>query len=106
VVLFDEARDVLCQAACWWAGLPPSDRLPAGMARDLVAMVDGFAAAGPRHWRARQARRRCEAQMCELVRRVRQGQTMAPAGSALDVVSTHRDRGAACSTSASPRSSC
>jgi fatty-acid peroxygenase len=61
VVLFDEAARVFARAACDWVGIP----LPAGQVdartRDLVAMVDGFATAGPRHWRARLARRRSEA---------------------------------------------
>jgi fatty-acid peroxygenase len=58
-------------------------------------MVDGFGTLGPRHWRARRARHRCEAWLADLVRDVRCGRHTAPAGSALDVVSTHRDAGGA-----------
>ncbi|GAA4021096.1 hypothetical protein GCM10022232_77350 [Streptomyces plumbiresistens] len=61
------------------------------MARDLVAMVDGFATPGPRHWRARRARARSEAWLGRLVEDVREGAAAAPAGSALDVVVRHRD---------------
>ncbi|MFC0438325.1 cytochrome P450 [Kutzneria buriramensis] len=60
MVLFDEAGRVLTEAVCDWAGIrvAPAD-LPA-LAADLIAMVDGFATAGPRHLKARIARRRRE----------------------------------------------
>ncbi|GAA3309965.1 hypothetical protein GCM10020295_75820 [Streptomyces cinereospinus] len=61
------------------------------MARDLVALVDGVATPGPRHWRARRARDRREAWLGRMVEDVRAGAATAPAGSALDVVARHRD---------------
>ncbi|MFF7260561.1 cytochrome P450 [Streptomyces sp. NPDC008159] len=89
VVLFDEASRVLTQGVCRWAGIPLDD---AGeTARDLVAMVDGFATAGPRHWRARRARSRGEAWLARLVEDVREGAAPARAGSPLDTVARHRD---------------
>ncbi|MBW8802067.1 MAG: cytochrome P450, partial [Streptomyces sp.] len=60
-------------------------------ARDLVAMVDGFATPGPRHWQARRARARSEAWLGGLVEEIRAGRVTAPAGSALDTVVRHRD---------------
>src|SRR5690606_30157338 len=54
VVLFDEAAAVIAEGVCAWAGVPVDD--PEGIAADMVAMVDGFATLGPRHWRARRAR--------------------------------------------------
>ncbi|MEU2027154.1 cytochrome P450 [Streptomyces sp. NPDC016469] len=73
VVLFDEVAGVLTRAVHAWAGVP----LPAGgadgVARDLVAMVDGFASAGPRQLRARVARRRQERRVARLVERERDG---------------------------------
>lgn len=89
VVLFDEAGRVLTRGVCHWAGIPLDDAVP--VARDMVAMVDGFATAGPRHWRARRARARREAWLGQLVEDVRAGLVTAPAGSALDVVTRHRD---------------
>ncbi|MFF5044303.1 cytochrome P450 [Streptomyces nigra] len=89
VVLFDEASRVLTRGVCRWAGVPVDD--VDGVARDLVAMVDGFATPGPRHWRARRARSRSEAWLCRLVEDVRAGTAGAPEGSALDVVVRHRD---------------
>ncbi|MEU0896555.1 cytochrome P450 [Streptomyces massasporeus] len=88
VVLFDETSRVLTKGVCQWAGLVVEDAGP--LARDLVAMVDGFATPGPRHWRARRARSRCEAWLGRLVEDVRAGTTVAPAGSVLDGFVRHR----------------
>jgi fatty-acid peroxygenase len=91
IVLFDEARVVLTRAVCDWAGVAVAhDEVP-GTARDLTAMVDGFATAGPRHWRARRSRGRQEARLARLVEGVRSGATAVPAGSVVDVVARHRD---------------
>ncbi|RCW39713.1 fatty-acid peroxygenase [Halopolyspora algeriensis] len=91
VVLFDEASRVLAQGVCRWAGVPLDEADVAPVARDLVALVDGFATLGPRHWRARRARGRREAWLAHLVQEVRDGTTTVPAGSAVDVVTWHRD---------------
>jgi fatty-acid peroxygenase len=91
VVLFDEAAEVLTRAVCDWAGVPVSDDEVPSVARDLTAMVDGFATAGPRHWRARRARGRREAWLAQLVEEVRSGAATVPEGSVVDVVARHRD---------------
>ncbi|MDT7804852.1 MAG: fatty-acid peroxygenase [Actinomycetota bacterium] len=93
VVLFDEAARVITRAVCHWAGVPLDDADVPAVAGDLVAMVDGFATAGPRHWRARAARRRREAWLGDLVTRVRAGELKAPVGYALDIVAHHREPG-------------
>ncbi|RZU53944.1 fatty-acid peroxygenase [Krasilnikovia cinnamomea] len=90
VVLFDESSRVITRAACRWAGVPLSEADLTDVAADLVAMVDGFATLGPRHWRARAARGRLEHRLAALVGRVRAGVEPAAAGSALAVVAQHR----------------
>jgi fatty-acid peroxygenase len=91
IVLLDESAQVIAGAVCRWAGVPiPDDEVPA-LARDLVALVDGFATGGPRHWRARRARGRREAWLAQLVTDVRSGEAAVPAGSAVDVVARHTD---------------
>jgi fatty-acid peroxygenase len=89
VVLFDEAAVVLTRGICRWAGIPLDDREAEPTARDLVAMVDGFATPGPRHLRARRARARQEARLARLVQDVRSDPVAAPPGSVLDQVSRH-----------------
>ncbi|MFC9824977.1 cytochrome P450 [Streptomyces erythrochromogenes] len=92
-VLFDETARVLALAVCDWTGVPlPLTAADGGqLARDCVAMVDGFATAGPRQLRARHARRRQEQALAQLIVRVREQRETAPDGSALDVVARHRD---------------
>jgi fatty-acid peroxygenase len=91
IVLFDEAGTVLAGAVCRWAGVPVSDDEVPGVARDLMALVDGFATGGPRHVRARRARGRREAWLAQLVEAVRAGTVQVPAGSPVEVVAQHRD---------------
>ncbi|QMV24565.1 cytochrome P450 [Streptomyces sp. SCUT-3] len=91
VVLFDEAARVLTRGVCRWAGVPLEEDAARGTARDLVAMVDGFATLGPRHWRARRARGRHERRLARLVGAVRDGTAPVPQGSAVDAVARHRD---------------
>jgi fatty-acid peroxygenase len=89
VVLFDEAARVLTRGVCDWAQIPVDDE--AGLARDLVVAIDGFATAGPRHFRARRARQRRERWLADLVGRVRDGRHPAPAGSVLATIATYRE---------------
>ena len=66
VALFDESAKIIARAVTRWAGVPVPD--VAALARDLVAMVDGFATLGPRHVRALRARGRQERRLAALVR--------------------------------------
>jgi len=91
IVLFDAAAEVIAGAVCRWAGVPVPDDEVSGVARDLVAMVDGFATGGPRHFRARRARKRREGWLAALVEGVREGTVTVEPGSAVDVVGGHRD---------------
>ncbi|MFD1831000.1 cytochrome P450 [Streptomyces desertarenae] len=91
VVLFDSAAEVLTEAVCRWSGVPLPASGAGPLSRDLVAMVDGFATVGPRHWRARAARRRRERWLARLVEEVRDGSAAVPEGSVVDVVARHRD---------------
>ncbi|XKK60977.1 cytochrome P450 [Streptomyces sp. ARC32] len=93
VVLFDEAAVVLTRGVCDWAGVPPQAVDPETLARDLVAMVDGFATPGPRHLRARRARTRQETRMAGLIEEVRAGRVASPEDSVLERVARHRDTG-------------
>ncbi|WP_405714538.1 cytochrome P450 [Streptomyces xanthophaeus] len=100
VVLFDEVATLLAQAVCDWVGLPVTDDAAPEIAEDCVAMVDGFAAAGRRHRRARRARERQEEALARAVEDVRGGphpdgpfapsRHAALAGSPLAEVAAHR----------------
>jgi fatty-acid peroxygenase len=91
VVLFDEAIHVITRGVCRWTGVPLEEDHIDAVAADLVALVDGFATLGPRHWRARRARGRLETRLGRLVDQVRRGDLLVAPGSAVDVVARHRD---------------
>ncbi|UOY01736.1 cytochrome P450 [Blastococcus sp. PRF04-17] len=91
VVLFGESAQVIAGAVTRWTGVPVRDDEVPSLARDLQAMVDGFATGGPRHFRARRARGRREAWLAQLVRDVRSGTRTVPEDSAVAVVADHRD---------------
>ncbi|MBQ1116497.1 cytochrome P450 [Streptomyces anulatus] len=71
VVLFDELAKVLTRAVHTWAGVPLDEDALTRTSRDLIAMVDGFAAVGPRHLAARRARGRQEERLESLVEAAR-----------------------------------
>jgi fatty-acid peroxygenase len=94
VVLFDEAREVMFRAACEWTGVPlPATGVPTRSAT-MTSMVDGFAAVGPRHLRARLARRSAERWARRLIADVRAGALVPEDGDALAVVAGYREAGA------------
>lgn len=91
IVLFNEAKDKLCQAACQWAGIPLSDSEVNERADDFVLMIDAFGAMGPRHWKGRRARTRAEDWMQGIIADVRLGKISAEENSALYAFSFHKD---------------
>lgn len=101
IELFTEVGVVITRAVCAWAGVPLTGTEARQVAADLLAMVDGFATAGPRHWRARRARVRQEEQLMGLIEGVRKMErehareggmeSEAPEDSALRAVALHRD---------------
>lgn len=60
IVLHEAAQDLLCRAACRWAGLALDDGAVARRTREMAAMIDGSGAIGPRNWRGQRLRRRSE----------------------------------------------
>lgn len=96
VVLFDEVSVLITRAVFRWAGVPLPEEEADRTARDLVAMVDGFATPGPRHLKARRARRRQEERLAPLVEQERarsSGSVDAEAGTAspFQVIAAHRE---------------
>ncbi|MEV6847820.1 cytochrome P450 [Actinoplanes sp. NPDC051411] len=71
VSLFDETARIIAAAVTRWAGVPETQRDPAALPADLLAMVDGFASLGPRHARALAARRRRESWLAAIIEDVR-----------------------------------
>ncbi len=91
VVLFEEAREILCRAACAWAGVPLQEEEVSTRAREFSYMVDGFGGVGPRHWRGKQARIRGEKWMREIIRDIRSGELQPAEHTAAYKVAWHRE---------------
>lgn len=91
IVLFDEAKEILCRIACHWAGVPLPESEVKKRADDFSAMVDAFGAVGPRHWKGRRARTRAEEWIKEVIEDVRTGKLKAGEGSALYEMAFHRE---------------
>ncbi|WP_328863024.1 cytochrome P450 [Streptomyces sp. NBC_00306] len=94
VELFTASSEVIAQSVCAWAGIPLAPDEAPSLAADLVAMVDGFATVGPRHWKARRARARREMWLQDLIGGLRTATAagdVASPDSALQRVALHRD---------------
>lgn len=91
VVLFDEIRAVLTEAACRWAGLHLRPDELERRERELSAMVEGAGSLGPRSWRALWLRSRCERWAQQVVVRARAQSGGTREKSAVATVATFRD---------------
>ncbi len=91
IILFEEAKQVLCRAACTWAGVPLDEAEVKERADDFSDMVDAFGAVGPRHWKGRRARSRAEEWIMNIIEKVRSGKIAAAHGSALNELAFHKD---------------
>ncbi len=91
VVLFHEVEEILCRAACGWAGVPLAEPEAGQRTREFSAMIEGAGSVGPRNWRGLILRQRTERWIRGVVRKVRAGELRAEEGSAAQVVSWHRD---------------
>lgn len=71
VVLYHEVCEILCRAACAWAGVPLAEAEVEKRTRDLSLLFDGASGLGLEHWRARRARDRSEEWIGELIEQLR-----------------------------------
>ena len=91
VRLFPEVQEILCRAACAWAGVPLREEEVELRARDFGAMVDAFGGVGPRHWRGKQARRRAEKWIRGIIRKIRSDKLAVEKGLPAHTVAWHRE---------------
>jgi fatty-acid peroxygenase len=91
IVLFDEVREILCAAACRWAGVPLAESEVASRTRQFGAMIDGSGSIGPRQWRGAALREKAERWIRGIVARAREEQLALPEGSAAHAITQHRD---------------
>lgn len=91
VILFDEAKDILCRIACHWAGVPLLESEVKDRAEDFSAMVYAFGAVGPQHWKGRRARDRAEEWIKGIIEDVRAGKLKVEEGLALYDIAFYRE---------------
>jgi fatty-acid peroxygenase len=92
VVLHDDACEILCRAACDWAGVPLSAADLPRRAREFRTMIDGAGGIGPRHWRATIERHRTERWIQSIIHDIRAGKRQVAAGTAAHTIAWHRER--------------
>lgn len=91
IVLYEEARKLLCRTVCAWAGVPLDESDVEQRTQDLAAMYEHAGAVGLNHWLARRARARSEAWLIDMIERIRNGTLQPAPEGALNVIARHRD---------------
>ncbi|OES43392.1 cytochrome P450 [Domibacillus iocasae] len=91
VVLYEEAKELLCRIACEWGGVPLPEDDVKRRTSELSAMFESSVSAGPEYWKTRRARRKAEKWVGGLIEEVRQNTLHPPEESALYVFSHHRE---------------
>lgn len=91
VVLRDELRLMLMQAACAWSGLELTSREVRRRTHEASEMILGASSVGPRNWRALVLRSRAERWARRMIRQVRSGDAPVTRDSPLDHIASHHD---------------
>ncbi|QDU80009.1 Fatty-acid peroxygenase [Polystyrenella longa] len=92
VEILDAMHHVLSHAICEWCGIDPTQQDMEKVTQDMAMMVDGSGGVGPRHWKARRARKRGDRWAGQLIEQTRAGKLNPPEDSALWVFAKHQDR--------------
>ena len=92
VVLFDEAKIVLCKTAYQWVGLSLSDEdLIKECADDLISMVYSFGAVGKKHWKGLTARKKTERWISKIIEDIRNNKLQIDHNSILYKIVNYKD---------------
>ncbi|WP_046179585.1 cytochrome P450 [Domibacillus tundrae] len=91
IVLYEEAKKLLCRIACEWGGVPLLEEDARQRTSELSAMFESSVSAGPAYWKTRRARRKVEKWIGGLIEQVREDNLHPPEESALYVFSHHKE---------------
>lgn len=91
VNLYEQAQDILTQAACEWAGVPLEDDEAEEKRKELALLFETPASAGIHYWRGKRARTNLETWIGGLIEQVGAGDLQVPEESALYQFSFHQD---------------
>lgn len=93
VQLHSEFREILCRAACRWAGIPLREAEAEQRTREMGAMIDGAGSIGPSNWRGLLLRSRTEHWAQQVIEGVRSHQFDVLPASAVHSFAWYRDDG-------------
>ncbi len=91
VILYEEAKEIMCKTACQWAGVLVQEDDMMRLTKDLGAMFESPAKVGPVHWGGRNARNRVEEWVGKLIESVRDGEVELRKNTILHQFTWHRD---------------
>lgn len=91
VVLFDEAKVILCKIVCQWTGVPLPENEIKDIAEDFAEMIDGFGGVGLRHWKGKLSRSKTEEWIQNIIENVRVGRIKTPENSVLHAIAFHKE---------------
>ncbi|WP_046175589.1 cytochrome P450 [Domibacillus indicus] len=91
IVLYEEAKELLCRIACEWAGVPLAEDEVKQRTEEFSDMFESPVSAGPEYWKTRRSRRKAEKWVGGLVEQVRQNKLHPPEESALFVFSHYKE---------------
>lgn len=91
VILYEEAKEIMCRTACQWVGVPVQENEVKRLTKNLGAMFESAAAVGMKHWLGRHARNYEEIWIEELIDRVRDGKVNPPENTTLHKFAWYRD---------------
>jgi fatty-acid peroxygenase len=73
LILFNEVQEILTRIICEWSGVPLNEWEVKLRSSDLAQMVDSFGGVGIRHHQGKQARKRSEEWISDIVDQTRRG---------------------------------
>lgn len=91
IILFNEAKEILCWVACYWAGVPLAESEIRNRADDFSNMVNAFGGVGPRYFKGRYSRLKTEDWIKGIIKDVRARKYEAKKGSPLYEIAFYRD---------------
>jgi len=91
VFFYEETKEMMCQIACEWSGVPVQENEIKNLTNDLGAMFESAGAVGPNHWMGRNARNSVEKWIGEIIEKVLNGTLIPPENTALYIFAMHRD---------------
>lgn len=91
IVLYDEAKKILCETACQFAGVPLNKSEVKERAEDLSTMVNSFASVGIEYFKGKTARSRTERWIKTIIEDVRSGKLKAEGNSPLHIIAFHTE---------------